>query len=66
MQYLHDCSPEDNVIFAHRMVYVLLSLVKDLMRLILLIHTIYVRCVALRNLDLLIKTDWRVICPLSC
>ena len=25
-----------------------------------------VRCVALRNLDLLIKTDWSVICPLRC
>ena len=27
---------------------------------------ISVRCVALRNLDLLIKTDWSVICPLGC
>ena len=25
-----------------------------------------VRCVALRNLDLLMKTDWSVICPLCC
>ena len=24
------------------------------------------RCVALRNLDLLIKTDWSVICPVCC
>ena len=26
----------------------------------------YTMCVALRNLDLLIKTDWSVICPLCC
>ena len=25
----------------------------------------FVRCVALRNLDLLIKTDWSIICPVS-
>ena len=30
------------------------------------IFFIFVRCVALRNLDLLIKTDWSVICSLSC
>ena len=27
---------------------------------------IFVRCVALRNLDLLIKTGWNVICPVCC
>ena len=27
---------------------------------------IFVQCVALRNLDVLIKTGWSVICPLSC
>ena len=27
---------------------------------------IFVRCVILRNLDLLIKTDWTVICPVCC
>ena len=27
---------------------------------------IYVRYVALRNLDLLIKTGWSIICPLCC
>ena len=30
------------------------------------IFFISVRCVILRNLDLLIKTDWSVICPLCC
>ena len=30
------------------------------------IFLISVRCVALRNLELLIKTDWSVICPLCC
>ena len=30
------------------------------------IFLIFVRCVALRNLDLLIKTSWSVICPLCC
>ena len=30
------------------------------------IFLISVRCVALRNLDLLIKNDWSVICPLYC
>ena len=30
------------------------------------IFLISVLCVALRNLDLLIKTDWSVICPLCC
>ena len=30
------------------------------------IFLIFVRCMALRNLDLLIKTDWSLICPLSC
>ena len=30
------------------------------------IFRIYVQCVALRNLDLLLKTDWRLICPLCC
>ena len=30
------------------------------------IFLISVRCVALRNLDLLIKTDGSVICPLCC
>ena len=30
------------------------------------IFRISVRCVALRNLDLLIKADWSVICLLSC
>ena len=28
--------------------------------------TYLVQCVALRNLDLLIKTGWSVICPLYC
>ena len=32
----------------------------------ILIFLISVRCVALRNLDLLIKTEWSVICPLCC
>ena len=27
---------------------------------------IFLRCVALRSLDLLIKTGWSVICPLGC
>ena len=27
---------------------------------------ISVRCVALGNMDLLLKTDWDVICPLCC
>ena len=27
---------------------------------------IFVRCVALRNLDLLIKTGWSAICPVCC
>ena len=27
---------------------------------------IFVRCLALRSLDLLIKTGWSVICPLCC
>ena len=27
---------------------------------------IFVRCVTSRNLDLLIKTGWSVICPLCC
>ena len=31
-----------------------------------LIFLIVVPCVALRNLDLLIKTGWSVICPLCC
>ena len=26
----------------------------------------FVRCVALRNMNLLIKTGWSVICPLCC
>ena len=30
------------------------------------IFVIFVRCVALRNLDLLIRTGWSVICPLFC
>ena len=30
------------------------------------IFIIFVRCVALKILDLLIKTDWSVICPLCC
>ena len=30
------------------------------------IFLIFVQCVALRNLDLLIKTGWSVICPLCC
>ena len=30
------------------------------------IFLIFVRCGALRNLDLLIKTDWSVMCPLYC
>ena len=30
------------------------------------IFLISVRCVAMKNLDLLIKTDWSVICPLCC
>ena len=30
------------------------------------IFLIFVRCVALRNLDLLIKTGWSVICPFCC
>ena len=30
------------------------------------IFLIFVRCVALRNLDLLIKTGWRVICLVCC
>ena len=30
------------------------------------IFLVVVRCVALRNLDLLMKTDWRVNCPLCC
>ena len=30
------------------------------------IFLIFVRCVALRNLDLLIKTGWGVICPPCC
>ena len=30
------------------------------------IFLIFVRCVALRNLDLLIKTGWSAICPLCC
>ena len=30
------------------------------------IFLISVRCVALRNLDLFIETDWSVICPLCC
>ena len=27
---------------------------------------IFVQCVAFRNLDLLIKTGWSIICPLCC
>ena len=27
---------------------------------------IFLQCVALRNLDLLIKTGWSVICPVCC
>ena len=30
------------------------------------IFLIFVRCVALRNLDFLMKTGWSVICPLCC
>ena len=30
------------------------------------IFLIFVRCVALRNLDLFIKTGWNVICPVCC
>ena len=30
------------------------------------IFLISIRCVALRNLDLLIKADWSVICSLAC
>ena len=36
------------------------------MDLSILIFLIFVRYVALRNLDLLIKTGWSVICPLCC
>ena len=32
----------------------------------ILISLIFVQCVTLRNLDLLIKTGWSVICPLCC
>ena len=27
---------------------------------------LYIQCVTLRNLDLLIKTGWSVICPVCC
>ena len=30
------------------------------------IFLIFVQCVAFRNLDLLIKTGWSIICPLCC
>ena len=30
------------------------------------IFLIFVQCVTLRNLDLLIKSGWSVICPLCC
>ena len=30
------------------------------------IFLIFVRCVALKSLDLLIKTGWSVVCPLCC
>ena len=30
------------------------------------IFLIFVQCVGLRNLYLLIKTDWSVLCPLCC
>ena len=37
-----------------------------IMDLVISIFLIFVRCVALRNVDLLIKTDWSVICLLCC
>ena len=38
----------------------------SIMDLVNSVFLIFVRCVALRNLDLLIKTDWSVICLLCC
>ena len=40
--------------------------VSSTMDLDILIFFISVRCVALRNLGLMIKTDWSVVCPLCC
>ena len=40
--------------------------VSTIMDLGISIFLIFARCVALKNVDLLIKTDWSVICPLRC
>ena len=48
---------------AHRLSQLQVSTTVDLG---ISIFLIFVRCVALKKLDLLIKTGWSVICPLCC